>query len=86
MCVKEYLKNIKEQNASSESMTTNWYNYRSCTLYNFIRLHEQGIPISPRPTNVVTIPNVWLYDGRNSEVKNEFRDTIYNMISSSIDR
>jgi len=55
----------------------------SCTRHNLIRIQERGIPISSRPTIVVTIPNVQLYDDCNREAMNEFRDTICNMISSS---
>ena len=55
-----------------------------CALHNFIRMHEKGILILPKPTNITTIPNIGLYDGGNNQAMNECRDAIANMISTSI--
>ena len=52
-------------------------------LHNLIRMHEKEIPILPRPANITVIPNVWLFDARNKQAMNEYRNSIANMISTS---
>lgn len=53
-----------------------------CASHNFIRMHEKGMPILPRPANTTTIPNIGLYDARNKQAMNECRDALANMIST----
>jgi len=51
------------------------------TLYNFIRLHKKGIPISATNSNVSDQPNVQLYNDSNQVVIDQFRDEIAKILS-----
>ena len=53
-----------------------------CVLHNFSQIHEEGIPIWSKQANILTTPNVGLYNEQNKQIKNEYRDVISNMISS----
>ena len=51
-----------------------------CVLYNFNGMHERGLPILSRQTNIETILNVRLYNDQNKQTMNECRNVIVNMI------
>ena len=47
-------------------------------------MHERRVPILPRQTNIVIIPDVELSNDQNKQTINKCRDVIANIIPSSI--
>jgi len=45
-------------------------------------MHEQGISILSRPTNIITILNIGLHDDKNKQAMIECRNAIIDTISS----
>lgn len=54
-----------------------------CTLHNFVRLHEKGMQISPRPLCSDPTPAVKLFDQDAKNVMKEIRNQIANDIWAS---
>jgi len=54
-----------------------------CTLHNFMRLHQKGIDISPRPTNTNPTPYVGLFDNVSKKAMNIFRNKLATAIAES---
>jgi len=44
-------------------------------------MHEKWIPVLPKSTNIVTLPDVKLYDEQNKKTINEYRNIITDIIS-----